>query len=124
MHEVPAAKLGEITGADAVLYVVLQRYGSKFLVLGTTTSVEVSARLVDTRSGAELWRGHALAQQDSGGNSGSLLGDLIGAALTQIVNSKTDPGHRVSRQANQELFNTPKQQLPPGPYLLEERRRR
>ena len=51
MHAVSPAKLGEITGADAVLYIVLHQYGSKFLLLGTTTSVEVSARLVDSQSG-------------------------------------------------------------------------
>ncbi|MEO8315242.1 MAG: GNA1162 family protein [Pseudomonadota bacterium] len=122
MHAVPVAKLGEITGADAVLYVVLQQYGSKFLVLGTTTSVEVSARLVDTRSGTELWKGHALVQQNSNGNSGNLLADLIGAALTQIINSKTDPGHNVSRLANMQLFSAPKREIPDGPYLPAERR--
>jgi hypothetical protein len=123
MHEVPAAKLGEITGADAVLYIVLQQYVSRFLVLGTTTSVEVSARLVDAKSGVELWRGHALAQQNSNGGSGNLLADLIGAAITQIINSKTDPGHQVSRLANMQLFATPKREIPPGPYLPPESRR-
>jgi hypothetical protein len=116
MHEVPPAKIGEITGADAVLYVVLHQYGSKFLLLGTTTSVQVSARLVDTKSGAVLWTGSALAQHNSSGNSGNLLADLIGAAITQIVNSKTDPGHQVSRLANAQLFGSAKRELPAGPY--------
>ena len=105
------AKIGEITGADAVLYIVLHQYGSRFLLLGTTTSVQVSARLVDTQSGAELWSGSALAQHSSSGNSGNLLTDLIGAAITQIVNSKTDPGHEVSRLANAQLFGTPKREF-------------
>jgi hypothetical protein len=124
MHEVSPAKLGEITGADAVLYVVLHQYGSKFLLLGTTTSVEVSARLVDTMSGSVLWDGKALAQQSSSGNSGSLLADLIGAAVTQIINSKTDPGHQVSRMANAQLFWRPKRELPPGPYRPAELQKR
>jgi hypothetical protein len=124
MHEVPPAKIGEITGADAVLYIVLHQYGSKFLLLGTTTSVQVSARLVDTRSGAVLWTGSALAQQNSSGNSGNLLADLIGAAITQIVNSKTDPAHQVSRLANAQLFGTAKRELPAGPYLPAGRQQR
>lgn len=121
MHEVPPAKLREITGADAVLYLVLHQYGSKFLVFGTTTSVQVSARLVDTQSGAVLWNGSALAQQNSSGNSGNLLADLIGAAITQIVNSKTDPAHEVSRLANVQLFESPRREIPAGPYLPAER---
>jgi hypothetical protein len=40
------------------------------------------------------------------------------------VNSKTDPGHEVSRLANAQLFGTPKRELPEGPYLPPERRRR
>jgi hypothetical protein len=124
MHEVSPAKLGEITGADAVLYIVLHQYGSKFLLLGTTTSVEVSARLVDTQSGSVLWDGRALAQQSSNGNSGNLLADLIGAAVTQIINSRTDPGHQVSRLANAQLFWRPQRELPPGPYRPAELQKR
>jgi hypothetical protein len=124
MHEVAPAKLAEITGADAVLYIVLHKYGSKFLLVGTTTTVEVSARLVDARSGTLIWSGKALAQQSSNANSGNLIADLIGAAITQIVNSKTDRGHEVSRMANAQLFGSPKQELPPGPYLPTESRKR
>ncbi len=124
MHEVPPAKLYEITGADAVLYLVLHKYGSRFLVVGTTTTVEVSARLVDTRSGVELWSGKAQAEQNSSGNSGSILADIIAAAITQAINSKTDPGHQVSRLASQRLFGSPKHELPPGPYSPPGRRKR
>lgn len=116
MHAVSLEKLREITGADAVLYVVLHQYGSKFLLVGTTTSVDVSARLVDTRTGTVLWDGRALAQQNSNGGSGNILADLVAAAITQVINSKTDPGHQVSRLANAQLFFSPKRQLPEGPY--------
>ncbi|MEO6078446.1 MAG: GNA1162 family protein [Steroidobacteraceae bacterium] len=124
MHAVPPAKIHEITGADAVLYVVLHQYGSKYVLLGTTTSVEVSARLVDTRSGEVLWDGKALAQQNSNGNSGNILADMIAAAIVQVINSKTDPGHQVSRLANAQLFGIPKRELPTGPLLLSDHQKR
>jgi hypothetical protein len=118
MHEVPPAKLHEITGADAVLYLVLQQYGSKFQVITTTTTVQVSGRLVDTRTGTLLWEGTGLAQQGSNGNSsGNIFADIIAAAIIQAINSKTDPGHQVSRMANVPLLLTQKRELPPGPYL-------
>jgi hypothetical protein len=117
MHEVPPAKLREITGADAVLYIVLHQYGSKFQVVSATTTVNVSARLVDTQTGTLLWDGKALAQQGSGNSSGNILADIIGAAITQAINSKTDPGHEVSRMANAMLFTSPKREIPAGPYL-------
>jgi hypothetical protein len=116
MHEVSLSKLREVTGADAVLYVVLHQYGSKFQVVGTDTVVRVSARLVDTQTGTLLWDGTGLAQQGSSSNSGNLLADIIAAAIVQAINSKTDPGRQVSRLANIQLFASPNRELPPGPF--------
>jgi hypothetical protein len=115
MHQVSLEKLREVTGADAVLYVVLHQYGSKFQLLSTTTTVQVSARLVDTQSATLIWEGSGLAQQGTNG-SGNLLADVIAAAVTQAINSKSDPGRGVSRMANLQLFGTPKRELPAGPY--------
>jgi hypothetical protein len=116
MHEVSIEKLREVTGADSVLYLVLHSYGSKFQLLSSNTTVRVSGRLVDTRTGTLLWDGTGLAQQGSGG-SGNPLADLVAAAITQVVNSKTDPAHQVSRLANTQLFGTPKRELPQGPLV-------
>ncbi len=115
MHEVPLEKLREVTGADAVLYPVLHQYGSQYQLISSTTAVRVTARLVDTRTGLTLWENTATAQQGSSG-TGSLLGDLIAAAVSQAINANTDPAHGVSRAANQLLFGTRKRELPPGPY--------
>lgn len=116
MQQVPLAKVAQITGADAVLLLTLKQYGSKFVVLSSVVTVEVQAKLVDTRTGILLWEGHGVAQQKSGGGSGSLLGDLIGAAISQAVNKKTDRAHEVSRLANASLFFTQDAGLPYGPY--------
>jgi len=115
MQQAPLAKVAEITGADAVLFLDLKQYGSHFQVLSSVVSVEVTAKLVDTRSGMLLWEGHGAAQQGSGG-SGSLLGDLISAALTQALNKHSDRAHQVSRLANANLFYARDTGLPYGPY--------
>lgn len=116
MHQVPLDKVREITGADAVLYPVLHQYGTKFHVLSSDTVVEVSARLLDTRSGTLLWEGTGLAQQGSSGGSAGLLGDLIAAIVTQALTANKDPAHGVSRMANGFLFFTQGRELPAGPY--------
>ena len=117
MHQVSLDKVREITGADAVLYPVLHAYGSKYVIFDSTTTVSVSARLVDTRSGRLLWEGQAVvAQGNNGGNQGGLLGQLVGALVAQVINSKTDPAHQVSRMANFQLFQTAGRGLPFGPY--------
>ena len=115
MHQVPLAKAAEIFGADSILLVTLKQYGSKYLVFSSTTTVYAAAKLVDTRTGMLLWEGSGLAQQGSKG-SGNLVADLVAAAVTQAINSKSDPGHQVCRIANQLMFNKENAELPVGPY--------
>jgi hypothetical protein len=115
MQQASLAKVAEITGADAVLFLDLKQYGAHFQVISSVVTVEVNAKLVDTRSGTLLWEGHGIAQQSSGG-SGSLLGDLIAAAITQALNKHTDRAHQVSRLANANLFFPEQTGLPYGPY--------
>jgi hypothetical protein len=115
MHAVPLAKVREITGADAVLYPVLHEYGTKFHVISSDTIVRVSARLVDTRTGALLWEGTGNAQQGSGG-SGTLAADAIAAVVSQAVTANADTAHGVCRMANALLFATKGRELPAGPY--------
>jgi len=115
MHQAPLAKIAEVTGADAVLFMELKQYGSSFKVLNSTTTVEVLAKLVDTHTGILLWEGRGFAQQRSGSSS-NLLASLIAAALTQAINKKTDHAHAVSRLANETLFTPVNTGLPYGPY--------
>jgi hypothetical protein len=118
MHQVPLNKVAEIIGADAVLYVTLQQYGSKYQVINSATIVQVKARLVDTKTGLLLWEGVGMAQQNSGG-SGNLFADLIAAAITQAINSGTDAAHDTCRPANMNLFYTKNYGLLYGPYSPE-----
>jgi hypothetical protein len=114
MQQAPVNKFYEIMGADAVLYVTLEQYGTKYEVITSATTVQVSAKLVDTRTGMILWQGTGEAQESSG--SGDPLADLIDAALTQIINSTHDEAHVISRDANMSLLSTKGHGLLFGPY--------
>jgi hypothetical protein len=118
MHDVPLAKVREVTGADAVLYPVVHNYGTKYHLVSSDTVVEVSARLVDTRTGTLLWDGNARAVQGSGG-SGSAAVDVVAALVSQVLTSTKDQAHGVSRTANEQLFFTKRRELPHGPYSPE-----
>jgi hypothetical protein len=115
MQQAPLAKIAEITGADAVLFLDLKQYGAHYQILSSTVVVEVAAKLVDTRTGILLWEGHGTAQQANNG-SGNLFADLIAAAITQVLNKHTDRAHQVSRLANANLFFPEQTGLPYGPY--------
>ena len=115
MHQAPLDKIRDIFGADAVLYVTLKQYGTKYQVINSATIVTVKARLVDTKTGLVLWDGTATAQQNSSG-SGNIFADLVVAAVSQAVNSSTDQAHDVSRMANTMLLTPKDRGLLYGPY--------
>ena len=60
-HELPSAKLREIFGADAVLYIAMTQYGTVYQVLDSHTTVTAEARLVDLKTDKVLWTGKATA---------------------------------------------------------------
>jgi hypothetical protein len=94
MHQAAPKKIYEIMGADAVLYITLKQYGSKYLVISSTTCVEAHGKLVDTRTETVLWEGKVMAQQGSNG--------LLGALVDQIVSQATDAAHQVAIIANRQ----------------------
>jgi hypothetical protein len=115
MQEAPLAKMAEVTGADAVLFLDLKEYDSKYHILNSVTRVEVLAKLVDTRTGILLWQGHGIAEEASQGSS-NIIASLVAAAVTQAINKNSDHAHVVSRQANANLFYPDETGLPYGPY--------
>lgn len=91
IHQLPPAKLREIYGADAGLYITVSDYGTKYMVLSSATIVTAQARLVDLKTGTTLWTGAASASsQENQNNGGGLVGMLIVAAVNQIIASAVD----------------------------------
>lgn len=107
IHNVDTDKLRDIFGADAALYMTVDKYGSTYNILSSVTTVSASAKLVDLKTRALLWDGKATVVDDgnSGGNNGGgLLGMLVKAAVTQILNSSTNRSHEVAAQTNSLLL--------------------
>ena len=106
IHAVPAAKLREIFGADAALYIEITNYGTSYAIVVAETRVTAAAKLVDLRSGTQLWSGEATASSSEGqNNSGGLVGLLIQAVVTQIVESSMDHGHVIAGVASGRLLS-------------------
>jgi hypothetical protein len=106
MHGVSLNKIKEVIGADAVLYVTIEDWGQKYVILSSTTVVKARARLVDVATGTEIWSGTEQLAQGSGGAENGIIGMLVTALVQQIAASLTDPTHEVSRQAtNLMVFN-------------------
>jgi hypothetical protein len=98
MHDVPVAKLKDIFGADAALYMKVTKYGSTYTVISSAAVVSAEARLVDLSTGTLLWSGRASASSDENSNNsgGGLAGLLVTAIVKQILNNVTDASHGVA----------------------------
>jgi hypothetical protein len=117
MHAVPLARLREIFGADAVLYIKIHRFGTSYKIIASETVVEAEARLVDARSGDMLWKGSAKASSEEGRNQNNgLIGALVTAVIQQIVSTTTDHSHQIAGIASQRLLShTQPGGILPGP---------
>ena len=97
IHAVAPKKLDDIFGADAVLYIDIEEYGTSYAVLSSDTVVVVKARLTDIKTNAILWEGKASAasSEQSGGNGGGIVGMLVEAAVKQIMETAMDTGFQI-----------------------------
>ena len=116
-QDIPAAKLREIFGADAALYLDIKSYGTSYAVVTSATVVTLEAKLMDLRTGKQLWDGKATASSAEGQNSGGgLVGMLVTALVNQVVNTLSDRSVQISGITTQRLLSPNMQRgLLPGP---------
>ncbi|THF60772.1 hypothetical protein E6C76_21570 [Pseudothauera nasutitermitis] len=105
MHDVAPAKLKEIFGADAAVYIRISQYGTSYSVISSESRVTAQAVMVDLHSGAQLWQGTATASSAEGrSNSGGLIGLLVQAIVHQIAETVTDHSHTVAGVTSMRLL--------------------
>ncbi len=124
MQNVPLPKIQEIIGADSVLYMTLTQYGTKYELINSATEVGATGKLVDVRTGLQLWDGkvYFVQNSNSGAGGGNPLASLIAAAVValvdQIISTSVDHAHEVSKIANVQLFMDKDRGLLDGPYIV------
>ncbi len=131
VQELKPERFRDLFGADAVLFVVVTDWGSKYLVLESSLVVAVDFTLYDTRSGEQLWSSSQRVQQSTGNSSGGtgvgvgvggagaggVIGALIGAAIGYVLNETFEPNYApLAAQAARQAFDSPSSGLPLGPY--------
>jgi hypothetical protein len=116
VHAGDPRRLGELFGTDAILYISIERWDAKYVVLSTKVTVELNYSLKSTHTGQELWKNHQVVvyqpQQSSAGGIAGLVANAIAAAVT-----KAAPNYMpLARQANGGAINLKGTGLPAGPY--------
>jgi hypothetical protein len=97
MHATSADKLQQIFGADAALYITINKYGTTYQVISSASVVAADAKLVDLKTGKLLWKGSAIASSEEGRNQqGGLAGLLISAIVNQVLATALDQSHQIA----------------------------
>lgn len=117
VHGAEPARLCNLFGSDAVLYVTIEAWTAQYMVITTQVTVEFDYVMKDGKTGDTIWKEHRKVvyapQQQSGG---SPLAALVAAAVQAAI-TKAAPNYMpLARQANDQVFNTPGVGLPAGPY--------
>lgn len=120
----PTESLAKLFGADAVLYVSINRWDAQYAFITTTVTVDFDYRLV-SKDGTEIWKEHKLMQYSpQNSNSG---GSPLALLITAIVNAavaRAAPNYMpLTQQANQQVFVLGPNPLPDGPYRVDATKR-
>lgn len=116
VHAGDPHRLGELFGADAVMYISIERWDAKYIVLATTVTVDLMYSLKSTRTGEEIWSNHqAIVYQPQGNSGGGLAGLLVDAVAAAIT--KAAPNYvPLAKQANANALLLKGTGLPSGPH--------
>jgi hypothetical protein len=116
VHDADPTRLAALFGADAVLYITIERWDAKYMLVQTQVTVEFVYVIKDGKTGDSLWteRRAMVYASDSGGGGGA--GGLLAAVISAAV-TKAAPNYMpLARQANATALAYPGPGLPAGPY--------
>ena len=117
VHNAPTEKLASIFGADAVLYITINRWDARYLLISTTITVDLTYVLKDGKTGETLWLDTRHVQYTpSGSSSGNPLADLVADMVIAAIEKAAPNYLPLAKQANAEAFKYPGPGIPPGPY--------
>lgn len=121
VHAANPARLGELFGADAILYISIDNWETRYIILAATTTVSFTYILKSGRSGEELWReSSTLSYSPSAqGGGGSPLATLIVMVVSAAIQKAAPNYIPLAKQANAKTVLTPGLGLPAGPYHKE-----
>ncbi len=117
IHQQPPEVLAKLFGADAILYVTINRWDTKYAILSATITVEFDYRIV-TNTGAEVWKATQSMQYSpqQNNNMGSPLGNLVASAVGAALTRAAPNYLPLVRQANEKTFISGPNAIPFGPH--------
>ncbi|MBB4659428.1 DUF799 domain-containing protein [Parvularcula dongshanensis] len=118
VHEADTRRLSPIFGCDAAMYIDIQQWESKYVLIQTNTTVAFEYELRSCKTGETLWANQQqLTYSPQASSTGNLLGDLVAQAVVSAI-EKARPNYiPLAQQANAMAAASPGRGVPAGPYL-------
>jgi hypothetical protein len=108
--------LAQLFGADAVLFVTINRWDAQYVILATTVTVDFDYRLV-YKDGTELWKANKKMQYSPQSQStGNPLADLVASAVTAAIQRAKPNYLPLAQMANVQVLAGEPTAIPNGPY--------
>jgi hypothetical protein len=116
VHQGDPRRLGQMFGADAVMYITIDQWSAKYVVLSTKVTVTLDYVLKSAKTGKVLWRNHqTMVYQPQGSSAGGLAGLVADAIQAAII--KAAPNYiPLAQRANALAIDGVTNGLPAGPY--------
>ena len=121
VHHASVEKLANLFGADAVLYVTINQWDAKYMVLSSQVTVDLSYVIKDGKTGGSLWEhNEKMVYVPQNQNTGNPIANLIVMAVNAAVTRAAPNYIPLARQANNKAFAFHNGQgIPPGPYAID-----
>lgn len=116
VHASEPQRLGKMFGSDSIMYISIERWDAKYVVLSTSVTVELKYTLKSASTGNTLWENSQklvyAPQNNSGGGLAGLIAQAVVAAMTKAAPNYVP----LAQQANLQAIYIKGQGLPAGPY--------
>jgi len=103
MHQVSPQKLGEVFGADAVLYITIKTWTTTYIVFDSTTTVVLDYKLIDADTGTQLWTRRGAMQYSSSQGQNNIIGMVVAAQIHAAMSASGRYELNCARALNQQV---------------------
>jgi hypothetical protein len=120
VHASSSEKLCNLFGADAALYITIEKWDAQYMLLTTVVNVELKYQIRDGKTGDVLWDDQeTIAYTPQNASSGNPIIDLVVMAVNAAVTRAAPNYIPLAQQANAKALMYPGPGIPPGPYASE-----
>ena len=119
VHASDPRRLAGLFGADAILYISIERWDAKYELFSTTVTVQLNYIIRSGKTGEVIWEtSESMVYTPQNNNStGNPMAGLMAMAISALI-TKAAPNYiPLSKQTNHMAVTKPHSGLPAGPYI-------